>query len=215
MIPSLAIHLDREVNSQRKINPQTDIVPVILRTDGESRSFDEILLHQVDSEHPQADVTEVLSHELFFYDTQPPSIVGIQDDFIVSARLDNLLSCFVGMKSLLDTVPEHACLLVCNDHEEVGSMSACGAHGPFLDSILERIAGNSTDRARMASRSMMISCDNAHALHPNYADKYDGNHGPEMNQGPVIKTNANQRYATNAETAAVFRQLCRIANVPV
>ena len=106
-------------------------------------------------------------------------------------------------------------LLVCNDHEEVGSMSASGAQGNFLRSVLERITGGGEYMSRVLDQSMLVSTDNAHGVHPNYADKHDDNHGPIINQGPVIKNNANQRYATNSETSAVFRHYCKRADVPV
>jgi aspartyl aminopeptidase len=141
--------------------------------------------------------------------------VGLQEEFIAGARLDNLLSCFIGLQALIDSNSEAARLLVCTDHEEVGSTSACGADGPFLKSVLERLCPDREALARCVDRSWLVSADNAHGLHPNYLDKYDPGHGPRLNQGPVIKSNANQRYATNSETAAMFRLLCERAGVPV
>ena len=112
---------------------------------------------------------------------------------------------------------ENTCLAVCNDHEEVGSVSAVGADGPFLQSVLERILAieNDTTLSRLVDGSLMISCDNAHAAHPNFADKHDGAHMPLLNGGPVIKVNVKQRYATNSISASLFRQLCADADVPV
>jgi len=216
IIPSLAIHLDRDANKSRSINSQTDIPPVLLKLPLSEKknkpSFKDILLHKIKDE---TGAIEVLDFELSFYDVQPPAYVGLHQDFIASARLDNLLSCYVGLMAMTETSNSGSKLLVCTDHEEVGSASACGAQGPFLQSVLERIAGNHENTVRMIDKSMMISADNAHALHPNFADKHDGNHGPEINQGPVIKTNANQRYATNSDTSAIFKQLCKKADVPV
>ena len=157
----------------------------------------------------------MLDYEVFFYDTQAPGLVGLNEEFIASARLDNLLSCFMGLKGLLAADSEQGMLLVCNDHEEVGSASAAGAQGPMLAQLLERLVPDNEQRSRMISRSMMISADNAHGIHPNFADKHDANHGPLINQGPVIKINANQRYATNSETGAIFRKFAEEANVPV
>ena len=94
-------------------------------------------------------------------------------------------------------------------------MSAAGAQGPFLRSVLERLGGNPEGYAALIERSMMISADNAHGVHPNFADKHDDNHGPLLNAGPVIKTNANQRYASNSETSGLFRMLCAMEKVPV
>ena len=111
--------------------------------------------------------------------------------------------------------PERAQLLVCTDHEEIGSQSACGAQGPFLKDVMERIIPASEARQQVIRKSLLISADNAHAVHPNYADKHDQNHGPQINAGPVIKINANQRYATNSENTAIFRQICDSLDVPV
>jgi len=122
MIPSLAIHLDREVNKSRSINPQKDL-PVLLGIDRKSEyaDFSSFLLHQVEVQYPEVDALKVLDFEMSFYDIQPGSVYGIYNDFIASARLDNLLSCFVGMQSLLESDGEQSCLLICTDHEEVRS----------------------------------------------------------------------------------------------
>lgn len=213
VIPSLAIHLDREANKQRSINAQTDIVPLLGQ--GESLDIRELLLQQLREEYPGLDVAEVLDYELCFYDTQPPQLLGLEREFLCSARLDNLLSCYAGLQALLHSDEAVSSLLVCNDHEEVGSLSAAGAQGPMLRSVLERLAPSSTAYAALVENSMMISCDNAHGVHPNYASRFDENHGPLLNQGPVIKKNSNQRYATNSETGALFRQLCRQLEIPV
>lgn len=211
-IPSLAIHLDREANKGRTINPQTHIPPVLAQGLADT-SFADLLLTEVQKQLASAD--GILDYELFFYDTQAPAIVGLNDEFIASARLDNLLSCYIGLQSMIQSDSTQNKILVCNDHEEVGSASACGAKGPFLMQTLERIWSDSSQRNQLISQSMMISADNAHAIHPNFADKHDQNHGPEINAGPVIKINANQRYATNSWTSAVFRQLCEECEVPV
>jgi aspartyl aminopeptidase len=142
-------------------------------------------------------------------------VIGLHQDFIAAARLDNLLSCYTGLLGLLKAGKDSNCLLVCNDHEEVGSVSTSGATGSFLKSVLQRLCNSPEALARATDHSMLISADNAHGIHPNFADKHDDNHGPVLNQGPVIKINANQRYASNSETSAVFRNLCEQADVPV
>jgi len=216
VIPSLAIHLDREANENRKINAQKDIPPVLLKLPNEDKpDFKAILLQLLEKKCGVEDAEEILDYELSFYDVQPPALVGLHQDFIASARLDNLLSCYTGLMSLFEANADVSSLLICSDHEEVGSASSSGAQGPFLKSVLERIAGVGESLTRVINQSMMISADNAHGVHPNYADKHDDNHGPIINQGPVIKTNANQRYASNSETAAIFRHLCKKADVPV
>lgn len=213
VIPSLAIHLDRGVNEQRKVNPQTDMPPLLCLSEG-APDFRQLLKERLELEHSQLDVAQVLDFEISCYDTQAPAQIGLNGDFLASARLDNLLSCFIGLESMLMAEPEQSCLLVCNDHEEVGSASACGAQGPMLASFLQRIWPDVSAREQLLSRSMMISADNAHGLHPNYPNKHDGNHGPLLNAGPVIKVNANQRYATNSETSALFKLLAAEIKVP-
>ncbi len=216
VIPSLAIHLDREVNRQRSINPQTDILPLLGLCDKSGKpDLQEVLCERLRQEHPDSGARQVLAFELLFYDTQPPAILGLQREFIASARLDNLLSCFVGLQALLDADGAQSAMLVCNDHEEVGSLSAAGAQGPFLRSVLARLAGSDEGLAALVERSLLVSADNAHGIHPNYPDKHDDNHGPLLNGGPVIKINANQRYATNSETAGFFRMLAQQVDVPV
>jgi aspartyl aminopeptidase len=215
-IPSLAIHLDREANTSRTVNPQTDVVPILFQQAGEDPAdFRSLIKARLLEEQPDCNVQQVLDYELGFYDTQPPAVIGLQQEFIASARLDNLLSCFVGLRSLLQSDGAVSSLLVCNDHEEVGSLSTAGAQGPMLSSLLKRLAGSEQAYAELVERSLMISADNSHAIHPNFADKHDDNHGPLMNHGPVIKVNASQRYASNSETSGFFRMLAAAEDVPV
>lgn len=217
MVPSLAIHLDRDVNAGRSINPQTQMAPVLMQS--ESAKLSDLLATWLEEQHGLRAV-EVVDFELGFYDVQPPSLVGLQQELIASARLDNLLSCFVGLEALLECDGSQGALLVANDHEEVGSASACGAQGPFLGDVLKRLnahvgGGSEESLIQLIQSSLMISCDNAHALHPNFRDKHDERHGPAINGGPVIKVNASQRYATNSVTGALFRDVCREVDVPV
>ena len=210
IIPSLAIHLDREANKNRSINSQTDIPPILcqLATD-EKADLQNILIEQLKSQGID-DCQQVIEYDLSFFDTQSAAIIGLRDDFIASARLDNLLSCFTGLQALIEHQPGDAtALLVCNDHEEVGSLSTTGAKGPFLKSVLERIAGSGEPLTRAIDNSMLISADNAHGVHPNFADRHDGNHQPLLNEGAVIKVNANQRYASTDQTAAIYQCLCK------
>ena len=217
MVPSLAIHLDRDVNSGRPINPQTQMAPVLMQSD--TATLAELVAQWLEEQHGLRAV-EVVDFELGFYDVQPPSLVGVKQELVASARLDNLLSCFIGLEALLACDGSQGALLVANDHEEVGSASACGAQGPFLADVLKRInsqVGKGSDESliQLVQSSLMISCDNAHALHPNFRDKHDERHGPAINGGPVIKVNSSQRYATNSVTGALFRDVCREADVPV
>ena len=221
VIPSLAIHLDREANETRSINKQAHLPPVLMKLPEDAKhkkatpDFRELLLKLLGKQHPEITAVKVLEYELAFYDVQPPAVIGLHQDFIAAARLDNLLSCYTGLLSLLKAGANSNCLLVCNDHEEVGSVSTSGASGSFLNSVLRRLCPGAEELARSVDHSMLISADNAHGIHPNFADKHDDNHGPILNQGPVIKINANQRYASNSETSAVFRNICDQADVPV
>ncbi len=214
-IPSLAIHLNRDIHKNRTINPQEEVVPILC--DGREHSvesFRDVLRKQAESQYPNESLAEVTDFELSLYDTQPAARVGLHGDFLASARLDNLLSCYVGLQALLNARTDQTIILVCNDHEEVGSTSSAGAQGPFLKQVLERLTKNREELSVTLSHSVLISSDNAHAVHPNYESKHDPQHRPQLNQGPVIKFNANQRYATTSDTAALFRDLCREAQVP-
>ena len=210
-IPSLAIHLDRDANKNRTVNAQNHL-PLLLATKEAIRdeaTFKALLLKQCQTK----DAAEILDYELSCYDTQNSSVIGLENEFIASARLDNLLSSYIGLQALINSNDQHPSLFVSTDHEEVGSASACGAQGPFLASVLEQIFGDKMHQTIQTSR--LISVDNAHALHPNYRDKHDAEHSPILNQGPVIKINANQRYASNSITSADFRHLCQQNEIPV
>ncbi len=215
IIPSLAIHLDREANDKRAINKQT-YLPAVLTSKREDR-FDlkAAILQLLAREEPALATATVQAFELSFYDTQAPALIGLYDDFIASARLDNLLSCFTAVRALCEQPSELPCLIVCNDHEEVGSGSTSGARGNFLESVLARLCTNAETQARAMARSLLISTDNAHGVHPNFPDKHDSRHSPLLNGGPALKTNANQSYATNSESAAIFKIAAARAGVPV
>ncbi len=215
VIPSLAIHLDREANKSRSINAQTDL-PVMMSLDPDkTHTFKTWLLELVKEQYPDLSECSILDYEMSFYEADKGSVFGVNQEFVSASRLDNLLSCYVGLQSLLASESDESILLVCNDHEEVGSQSAAGADGSMLEQCLKRIAGSEENYSRMIASSMMISADNAHGVHPNFSSKHDNNHGPLLNAGPVIKINANQRYASNSETQAIFRHCCEEAKVPV
>lgn len=220
VIPNLAIHLNREVNEGHSINKQKEMPPILFQVEFPytsvemaSTSFVSLLKHYLLEQEKATSVQQILGHDLFFYDTQEPNIVGYEHEFITGSRLDNLLSCYIGLRSLLEADKNLGNVLVCNDHEEVGSASYIGAQGPFLKSVLQRICGKG-DEDGITLRSMMISVDNAHGIHPNYFERHDLQHGPLLNRGPVLKINANQRYATNSETGGAFAYLCYKARVP-
>jgi aspartyl aminopeptidase len=203
-IPSLAIHLDDKANKDKTINKQTDICPIL--TTDEDFEFDQFLRWQL-SKKEILDVKEVYSSELSFYDTQKASYVGLADDFISSARLDNLLSCYVGLLSICSVENDKPMLFIASDHEEVGSDSTSGAAGSFLENTLRRAFSDYEEYIQMIRSSVMISADNAHAIHPNFPTKHDKEHAPYMNKGVVIKVNANQRYASNSKTISKFQNI--------
>ncbi|MGY8784301.1 MAG: M18 family aminopeptidase [Pseudomonadales bacterium] len=216
-IPSLAIHLDRTANEGRAINKQKELPPILLQLDEDEKfNFEDYLLEYLQENMGCLDANVILSHELLLYDTQAPALVGLRKQFISSARLDNLLSCFVALHALIESKDETASVLVCNDHEEVGSVSAAGAEGPFLKSVLQRMlesedkTGGSSAASfdRAIQNSVLLSVDNAHGVHPNFSDKHDSAHSPKLNAGPVIKINANQCYASNSESIALLKSIC-------
>lgn len=216
IIPSLAIHLDREANDNRSINKQNDIVPLALMAhDDITPDFHALLKEQLDMEYPANQATSILDFDLFFYDAQPPAQVGFNKEFLTSARFDNLLSCYALIKAATMTEAPQDFMIVLNDNEETGSVSTTGAQGSFLQSVLERLYPEPAHRTRVTSRSLFISVDNAHAVHPNFPTKYEGNHLPKLNRGPVLKKNANQRYASNSVTSGLFKLICEKAEVPV
>jgi len=212
-IPSLAIHLNRDVNDKLEINRQTHLPPVMALID-EDVDLHKILLKQLHLEYPDQQFETVLAHELSLYDTQAPAIIGLQRQLLASARLDNLLSSYIALRSLSKQQGKHNSIVVLTDHEEVGSATASGAAGPFLESVIRQICGDESTYRKAIERSLLISADNAHAVHPNYADRHEPRHQPGMNKGLVIKINHNQRYASNSETQGLFMQLCQQVAVP-
>ena len=212
IIPSLAIHLDREANSSKTINAQTDITPIA--TCQEDFDFNAFLREQIMACTGE-EATELYANELSFYDTQKASYVGIYDEFIASARLDNLLSCYVGLLSICSVESDVPMLFIASDHEEVGSESVAGAGGSFLENTLRRAYPDYEEYMQLVRSSLLISADNAHAVHPNFAAKHDANHAPRINKGVVVKVNANQRYASNSKTISRFMNVASAIGEPL
>ena len=216
-IPLLAIHLNREVNTQGLIlNPQTHLAPVWSLQSGEDglRKF----LSKELATRPQ----QIVGYDLSLYDVQKSSWMGLHEEFLVAPRLDNLFSCFCGLNALLaipkNAPPPQTCLLVAFDHEEIGSLTLQGARSSFLKSTLQRIisavAPGPQTYERSVAASVFLSADMAHAVHPNYSDRHDPKHLPHMNQGPVLKINAQGRYTTSGASMADFELVCRRRNIP-
>lgn len=216
LIPSVAIHLDREANTQKSINTQIDIIPLI-GGDKKSKKYgiNDIVCDHLQSIGSAPDVSRILSFDLFLYDYHKPCYIGLDKEFILSSRLDNLLSCFVAAKAMAASNSADSCILVCNNHEEIGSTSAAGARGNLLQSLLQRLNPEHEKYCQVLADSYCISMDNAHALHPNHPEKHDGEHDIFLNCGPVLKINSNHKYATSSPAAAIFKHICIESNIEV
>ncbi len=213
-IPSLAIHLNREANDGAKIDKQNQIAPLF--TQNEKKEFAALLAEQLYREYPDCNKEAVITDfDLFCHDTNPPALTGAEREFISAGRLDNLLSCFAGLQAISGDKRQKNTLLFCANHEENGSLSTSGADGNFLPAVLRRLFADEQTFFRAMANSFCISLDSAHASHPNHPEKGDVSHEILLNHGPVIKFNANQRYATNGLTAAIFSAICRGAGLPV
>ncbi len=210
-VPQLAIHLDREVNQKGLLlNPQTHLTPVWglgLRSPGE---FPDVV-----AEAAGLGSDEVLAWDAMLHDLTPSTVGGLDGEFIFAPRIDNQVSCWAGLQALLDSpagaVP--SAVLCLFDHEEVGSVSAQGATSPLLTTVLERIAGSRDALHPALARSLCLSADGAHATHPNYPERHEPDHHIAIGAGPVIKRNANLRYATDAVGEAAFAAACEKAGV--
>lgn len=219
-IPNLAIHLNRKVNEDGlKLDRQNALPPILGAVREGLPAADHLL--QLLADTLEITPGELLGFELNVCDTQPGAFFGPQQEFIANSQLDNLGSCHAALMALLDTdasAPKASAVCLLFDHEEVGSTSAKGADGSFLDDVLERIAlccglGREDYRRALAS-SMLVSADMAHAFNPGHAGAYDDQHRVHLNQGPVIKTNASQRYTSESLSAGAFQLACERADVP-
>lgn len=216
-LPNLAIHMNREVNDAGlKFNKQTEL-PLLMGIADETAA--EARFRQAISETLGVEPDALLTWELSAYDTQNGTCWGLDQEFVASRQLDNLASCHAALNALIATPqPAATCLVALFDHEEVGSESAAGAGGSFVADIVARLGSHAgldaDDQRRLLARSFFISTDMAHAWHPNFPAAYEPGHHVLVNAGPVIKSNANQRYSTSAESAARFMAICDRAAVP-
>ena len=213
MIPNLAIHMNREANNGVSYNPQKDLQP-LFAVGNTDRTLLEIIAEQTGVKKE-----DIISHDLFLYNRMPGTIWGADKEFVSSARLDDLQCAFASMEGLLRAQNYGSIAVHCvMDNEEVGSGTKQGAASTFLKDTLLRInmgLGRTYEEYLMTlAGSFMVSADNAHALHPNYTDKTDPTNHPVLNKGIVIKFNANQKYCTDAVSAALFKELCTKAGVP-
>lgn len=257
-IPTLAIHLDRDVNTKFEFNKETKLLPIAgqvatqkksdIDTQPKSCADDPDLkltpeqfesVQSVVSRHNESlieliatelnvDKNQIEDFELLLYDNQKSIIGGLNDEFIFSARLDNLISCYSATKGIIKAKNVDSINLISLfDHEEIGSVSAQGADSTFLPDIINRLAKSkiytSSDKSNSynldfyetLSRSFLLSSDMAHGVHPNYGEKYESHNRPQLNLGPVIKINANQRYATNSPGIVLMKKAANLAEVPL
>ncbi|AKN32808.1 aminopeptidase [Clostridium carboxidivorans P7] len=218
IIPNLAIHMNRNINSGIELNRQKDILPLLSMVNEKFEK--EKYLIRVISQELGVKEEDILDFDLFLYDTEKGCVMGLNDEFISSARLDDLIMVHSGIKALVNTeVGDSTNIMVCFDNEEVGSTTKQGADSPMLSIILERIAlsllKSKEDYYRALAKSFIISCDLGHALHPNYAEKSDPANRPIINKGPIIKSSASQSYTSDAVSSAVYKNICSKAEVPV
>nr|WP_179429860.1 M18 family aminopeptidase [Spelaeicoccus albus] len=214
--PQLAIHLDRGANDGLKLDKQQHMNPVWGLGDPSEADLVGVL-----AEHADVDPSDVAGYDVVLADTQAPRLFGGENEFLASSRLDNLSSVHAGVRALEALDVESAdriAVLAAFDHEEVGSSSRSGACGPFLDDVLSRISGGlgATDaqyRQALAS-SVCVSADAGHSVHPNYPGHHDPANLPIAGGGPLLKINANQRYATDGPGAAIWQRVCAAAGVP-
>lgn len=218
-IPHLAIHFNRAVNEGNPLSKQKDMLPVIgiLNEKLEAKG----LLIKLIAEELKVAENDILDFDLSLYDTTPACLVGLENEFITSGRLDDLSMAHAALTALLEseTDTEMNRVMAVFDNEETGSGTKQGAASPLLMNLLRRICelrgGREEDYQRSIADSFMVSADNGHALHPNYPEKQDPTNHPALGGGPVIKINANCKYMTDADSAAVFATICERAGVPV
>ncbi|GAB6140947.1 M18 family aminopeptidase [Methylosoma difficile] len=219
-LPNLAIHLNRGVNDDGlKLQKQMEL-PLLLARAVEGQLPQDYFLALLEQQTGIGKAA-ILSWELNAYDTQKGSLWGANSEFFSDSQLDNLASCDAALQALLDeSVLQSDATLVCAffDHEEIGSESKKGADGNFLPDVLMRIGyaleAEHEDVSRALANSFLISADMAHAYQPNFPNAYDADHKALVNNGPVIKVNASQRYSTESLSEAQFAQWCELENVP-
>lgn len=214
LIPNLAIHMNREANDGYKYNAQKDMLPLF----GDIRSKDQFM--QIIAETANVPNNDILGHDLYLYNRQSGTIWGANEEFISAPRLDDLQCTYGAMEGFLAGQKQQAASLLCIfDNEEVGSSTKQGAASTFLTDTINRIQWSlqmNPEEVQIAkAKSFMISADNAHAVHPNHPDKADPVNRPYLNEGIVIKFNSNQRYCTDAVSAAYFKNLCETVDVPI
>lgn len=218
IIPNLAIHMNRAINKGVELNKQTDVLP-LLGIINDTLEKDNLLVKTIADEF-NVKPEEILDFDLFLYEYGRGNIMGLNNEFVSSSRLDDLEMVHAGMIALSNSdLTEATNVLACFDNEEVGSSTKQGADSELLASTLERIVisfgGDREDYFRALYKSFMISADAAHAVHPNRGDKSDPTNRPIINKGAVIKISSNQKYTSDSNSIAVYESICEKAKVPV
>lgn len=224
-VPQLAIHLNQKINQDGlQLNKQTHMVPVFALADQKENgpnkvdAFRALLASEI-----QCEASQILSWELGLYDVQPAAWLGQNREFIVSGRLDNLVCCHAALHSLLDDAQQSSKttrMVALFDHEEIGSVTTRGARSNFMHSLCSRIGNQNSNQsaqafARAMAKSIFISADMAHAVHPNYSEQHDSEHMPQINQGPVLKVNVGGSYTSAGPALAQFEAICQQQQIPL
>ena len=205
VIPSQAIHLNREINEKNNLNPQIDLLP-IMALDSKIGKL-KMMLEKLFSD------SEICDYDLFLYNRNKACYCGCDNDFILAPRLDDLGCTFSALRAFLDASNDTNKMFCCFNNEEVGSLTQAGADSTFLSDVINRIClEQDTDVYQVISNSMLVSADNGHAIHPNAPAKSDLTNKVELNKGIVIKHHIN--YTTDALSASIFRKICQDANIP-
>ena len=220
VIPNLAIHMNRNVNEGYAINKQKDTLPLLGFINEKLEDKEDVVgVLSIIKNELNVEKEDILDFDLFLYEHEKGSLLGINEEFISSSRLDDLWMVFSGVKALVESNNNKATkVMVCIDNEEIGSLTSQGANSSLLKNILERITlslgKNKEEFFRAIANSIMISADLAHAVHPNQSEKHDPTNRPILGNGPVIKMAASGSYSTDSYASAIFQELCKEANVP-
>ena len=216
-ISHLAIHFNRAVNEGNKISKQKDMLPIIAKVNN-TLEAENMLLHLV-ADELQVDTGDIIDFDLLVYNTEKATTFGLNNEFISAGRLDDLSMVHAAIEAIIDVKDNNAtCVAAIFDNEETGSGTKQGAGSPVLANVVQRMVesqgGNYDGYCRALAKSFLVSADNAHAFHPNYAEKYDPTNHPALGGGPCIKINANCKYMSDAHSAAIFKSLCIEAGAP-
>ena len=215
IIPSLAIHMDRNANDGHTFNKQVDMLPLI---GGEA--FTEGAINELIADELGLEADQIVGRDLYLYNRMEPTVWGANKEYFSAAQLDDLQCAYATLTGFIEAVPKAGVnVFACFDNEEVGSGTKQGASSTFLSDVLKRLntalGKTEEDYLKAVAQSFMVSCDNAHAVHPNYPDKTDQNNCAYLNEGIVIKSHAGQKYTSDGVSVALFKAICKRAEVPV